>query len=37
MIKTERVKHTHNTVDDAIGNAEALLILKKEYGLKMKF
>jgi hypothetical protein len=30
-------KHTHNPVDDATGNAGALLIMKKEYGLKIKF
>ena len=28
-------KHTHNPVDDAIGNAEALLHMKKEMGLKI--
>jgi hypothetical protein len=28
--------HTHNPVDDAIGNAEALLILKNIQGLKIK-
>ncbi len=27
--------HTHNPVDDAKGNAEALIKLKKEYGLKI--
>ncbi|NLR65971.1 exonuclease [Chitinophaga varians] len=32
-----RTKHTHHPVDDAIGNAEALLTLKKEYGLKIKW
>jgi hypothetical protein len=26
--------HTHNPVDDAKGNAEALLIMQKKYGLK---
>ena len=31
-----RTKHTHNPVDDAKGNAEALLTLKKEFGLKIK-
>ncbi len=30
-------KHTHNALDDAKGNAEALLKIKKEYGLKIKF
>lgn len=28
--------HTHNPVDDAKGNAEALLTIKKEMGLKIK-
>ncbi|MCR8559500.1 3'-5' exoribonuclease [Mucilaginibacter sp. BJC16-A38] len=28
--------HTHNPVDDARGNAEALLTMKKTYGLKIK-
>jgi DNA polymerase III epsilon subunit-like protein len=27
--------HTHNPVDDVIGNAEALLYMKKEMGLKI--
>jgi len=31
-----KTPHTHNPVDDAKGNAEALLALKKEYGLKIK-
>ena len=31
-----KTKHTHNPVDDAKGNAEALLTIKKEYGLKIK-
>ena len=30
-------KHSHNPVDDARGNAEALLRMKKEFGLKIKF
>ncbi|HII15796.1 MAG TPA: exonuclease [Nanoarchaeota archaeon] len=30
-------KHTHNALDDAMGNAEALLKLKKEHGLKIQF
>lgn len=30
-----KTKHTHNALDDAIGNAEALLILKEQYGLKI--
>ena len=32
-----KTKHTHNPVDDAKGNAEALLVMKSEYGLKIKF
>lgn len=32
-----RTKHTHNPVDDAKGNAEALLTINSEYGLKIKF
>lgn len=32
-----QTRHTHNPVDDAKGNAEALLTMKKEYGLKIKF
>jgi hypothetical protein len=31
-----RTKHTHNPVDDAKGNAEALLAMKKDLGLKIK-
>lgn len=31
-----KTRHTHHPVDDARGNAEALLQLKKEYGIKMK-
>lgn len=30
-----KTKHTHNPVDDAIGNAEALLHMKREIGLKI--
>jgi hypothetical protein len=30
-----KTRHTHNPVDDAVGNAEALLALKNEYGLKV--
>ena len=30
-----KTKHTHNPVDDAIGNAEALLYLKMQLGLKI--
>jgi len=29
-------KHTHHPVDDAKGNAEALLAIKEQYGLKIK-
>jgi hypothetical protein len=29
-----KTKHTHNPVDDAKGNAEALLIMQEKYGLK---
>ncbi len=32
-----RTSHTHHPVDDARGNAEALLMLKTEYGLKIGF
>ena len=32
-----KTKHTHNPVDDAMGNAEALLYMKKEMGLKISF
>ena len=31
-----KTKHTHHPVDDARGNAEALLTMKKEMGLKIK-
>ncbi len=31
-----KTKHTHNPVDDAKGNAEALLAMKNEFGLKIK-
>lgn len=31
-----KTMHTHNPVDDAKGNAEALLTMKKELGLKIK-
>jgi hypothetical protein len=29
-----KTRHTHNPVDDAIGNAEALLAIVKKYELK---
>ena len=32
-----RTKHTHHPVDDAKGNAEALLTLKEQHGLKISF
>jgi hypothetical protein len=32
-----KTKHTHHPVDDAKGNAEALLTMKNELGLKIKF
>jgi hypothetical protein len=32
-----KTRHTHNPVDDAKGNAEALLHMKSEMGLKIKF
>jgi hypothetical protein len=31
-----RTRHTHNPVDDARGNAEALLTMKEEYGLNIR-
>ena len=31
-----RTTHTHNPLDDVIGNAEALLHMKNELGLKIK-
>ena len=31
-----KTKHTHHPVDDAKGNAEALLTIKKELGLKIR-
>jgi len=31
----KRTPHTHHPVDDAMGNAEALLYMKKEMGLKI--
>jgi hypothetical protein len=31
-----KTKHTHHPVDDAKGNAEALLVMKNELGLKIK-
>ena len=32
-----KTKHTHHPVDDAKGNAEALIHMKKEMGLKISF
>lgn len=34
--RLRKTKHTHHPVDDARGNAEALLRIKEEYGLKIK-
>lgn len=31
-----KTRHTHHPVDDARGNAEALLAIKEKYGLKIK-
>ena len=31
-----KTAHTHHPVDDAKGNAEALLAMKRDYGLKIK-
>lgn len=31
-----KTRHTHHPVDDAKGNAEALLTMKREMGLKVK-
>jgi hypothetical protein len=30
-----KTAHTHNALDDARGNAEALLQIKEEFGLKI--
>lgn len=35
--KYRKTKHTHNPVDDAMGNAEALLAFRDELGLKAPF
>ena len=32
-----KTKHTHHPVDDALGNAEALLAMKDKMGLKISF
>ncbi len=32
-----KTRHTHHPVDDARGNAEALLQIKEKYGLKISF
>jgi len=34
--KLRKTKHTHNPVDDAMGNAEALLAMVNEHGLRWK-
>ena len=31
-----KTKHTHNALDDAVGNAEAILEIIKQYDIKMK-
>lgn len=31
-----KTKHTHHPVDDAVGNAEALLAMKEQMGLKIR-
>lgn len=31
-----KTKHSHNPLDDALGNAQALLALKEKYNLKIK-
>jgi hypothetical protein len=31
-----QTEHTHHPLDDAKGNAEALLIIKEQYGLKIR-
>ena len=33
--RLRKTRHTHNPVDDAVGNAEALLHIKKEFRLKI--
>jgi hypothetical protein len=33
-VEKVRAEHSHNTVDDAKGNAEALLTMKRDYCLK---
>jgi DNA polymerase III epsilon subunit-like protein len=35
--KYRKTKHTHNPVDDAMGNAEAMLAFKEELGLKIGY
>ncbi len=32
-----KTAHTHNALDDAMGNAEAILTLKNDFGLKISF
>ena len=32
-----KTRHTHDPIDDVIGNAEALLHMKKEMGLKINY
>ena len=35
--KYRKTRHTHNPVDDAKGNAEAMIALRDELGLKIKY
>lgn len=35
--KYRKTKHTHDPLDDALGNAEALISFKKELGFKINF
>lgn len=35
--KYRKTRHTHNPVDDAMGNAEALIAFRDELGLKIKY
>jgi DNA polymerase III epsilon subunit-like protein len=34
--RLRKTKHTHNPVDDALGNAEALMYMKREMGIKIR-
>lgn len=35
--KYRKTRHTHNPVDDSMGNAEALIAFKEKLGLKIRF